>query len=60
MDDDSATVELLAEILEAEGFEVWKAFTAQEARGVLAKRQPELLVLDVKLPDEDGGTCATG
>ncbi len=54
VDDDSATVELLAEILEAEGFEVWKAFTAQEARGVLAKRQPELLVLDVKLPDEDG------
>lgn len=54
VDDDSATVELLAEILEAEDFEVWKAFTAQEARAVLAKRQPELLLLDVKLPDEDG------
>ncbi|NBV22033.1 MAG: response regulator [Proteobacteria bacterium] len=54
VDDDAATVGLLAEILETEDFEVWKAFTAKEARAVLAERQPELVLLDVKLPDEDG------
>ena len=51
VDDDSETVGLLAEILEAEDFEVWKAFTAKEARALLAQRQPELVLLDVKLPD---------
>ena len=54
VDDDAATVGLLAEVLETEDFEVWKAFTAKEARAMLAERQPELVLLDVKLPDEDG------
>ncbi|MBI5801813.1 MAG: response regulator [Verrucomicrobia bacterium] len=60
VDDDVATVELLAEILETEDFEVWKAFSAGQARALLAQRQPELLLLDVRLPDEDGReVCAS-
>lgn len=54
VDDDHATVALLAALLEDEGFEVWEAFSAQEARALLARRQPQLLLLDVRLPDADG------
>lgn len=54
VDDDVATVELLAHVLEDEGFEVWKAHTAAEARATVAQRCPDLVLLDVMLPDGDG------
>lgn len=54
VDDDRATVGIMAELLELEGFEVWQAFSGAEARALLAQRQPELLLLDVRLPDADG------
>ena len=54
VDDDRATVGVMAELLELEGFEVWQAFSAGEGRALLAQRQPELLLLDVRLPDADG------
>lgn len=54
VDDDQATVGVLAELLELEDFEVWQAFSAAEGRALLAQRQPELLLLDVRLPDADG------
>lgn len=60
VDDDRATVGVMAELLELEGFEVWQAFSGAEARALLAQRQPELLLLDVRLPDADGRElCAT-
>lgn len=53
------TVGVIAELLEMEGFEVWQAFSAAEARTLLEQRQPELLLLDVRLPDADGrDVCA--
>ena len=54
VDDDRATVGVMAELLELEGFEVWQAFSAGEGLALLAQRQPELLLLDVRLPDADG------
>lgn len=60
VDDDRATVGVMAELLELEGFEVWQAFSAGEARALLEQRQPELLLLDVRLPDADGReVCAS-
>jgi signal transduction histidine kinase len=59
VDDDRMTVGVIAELLEMEGFEVWQAFSAAEARTLLENRQPELLLLDVRLPDADGrDVCA--
>jgi len=54
VDDDIATVELLVHVLEDEGFEVAKAHTAAEARAAVARRCPDLVLLDVMLPDGDG------
>lgn len=54
VDDDVATVEILAQVLEDEGFDVWKAHTAAEARTSVARRCPDLVLLDVMLPDADG------
>lgn len=54
VDDDVETVEILALVLEDEGFEVWKAHTAAEARATVARHRPELVLLDVMLPDADG------
>lgn len=56
VDDDVATVELLACVLEDEGFTVWKAHTAAEARAQVALHCPDLVLLDVMLPDADGRT----
>lgn len=54
VDDDVATVEILAHVLEDEGFEVAKAHSAAEARAAIARRCPNLVLLDVMLPDGDG------
>lgn len=60
VDDDRVTVGVMSELLELEGFEVWQAFSAGEARTLLGQRQPELLLLDVRLPDADGReVCAS-
>ncbi len=56
VDDDVATVELLACVLEDEGFTVWQAHTAAEARAQVALHCPDLVLLDVMLPDADGRT----
>lgn len=54
VDDDVATAELLVQVLEDEGFEVAKAHSAAEARAAIARRCPDLVLLDVMLPDADG------
>jgi CheY-like chemotaxis protein len=54
VDDDVASVELLGHLLEDEGFEVWKAHTGTQARQRLAEQLPDLVLMDVMLPDVDG------
>jgi len=54
VDDDVATTQLLAEVLVDEGFEVAQAHSAAEARAAIARRCPDLVLLDVMLPDADG------
>lgn len=54
VDDDVATGEILAEVLQLEGFEVVIAHTAAEARAAIARQVPDLILLDVVLPDADG------
>src|SRR5262245_17943241 len=53
-DDDPAVRSLLARVLESEGFELVQAQSGREAVSKLLDFQPDLVLLDVKMPDKDG------
>jgi DNA-binding response OmpR family regulator len=54
VEDEAAIAEPLAESLEREGFVVEVAGTVAAAEAALGRREPDLLLLDVMLPDGDG------
>ncbi len=54
VDDDEGLLILMAETLRAEEFEVTTAVSAQAARAELAAAPPDLMILDLKLPDGAG------
>jgi ribonuclease P protein subunit RPR2 len=54
VDDDAPLRELVRTVLEGAGVEVDEASTAAEMRTQLADRSPDVLVLDLGLPDADG------
>jgi two-component system, OmpR family, response regulator RegX3 len=54
IEDEAAISEPLAEALEREGFEVRVAATAAEGRELRRTHPPDLVLLDVMLPDGDG------
>lgn len=54
IDDDQELCELLVSWLTQEGFELDVCHEAQSARGALAEHQPEVVILDVMLPDGSG------
>ena len=54
VDDEPGIRTTLSRALELEGFGVLTAGTRAEAEVALAKRKPDLVLLDVKLPDGDG------
>ena len=56
VDDEPSIRELLVASLHFAGFEVNTAASGSEAIEVIEKIQPDLIVLDVMLPDIDGFT----
>ncbi len=54
VDDEAALREPLAEYLSRQGFEVVQAVSAAEARGLLRDDAPDLVLLDIMMPGEDG------
>ena len=54
VDDDPRMRELLTRYLSAEGFEIFSAANAEEMDECLRNRKPNLIVLDLMLPSEDG------
>ena len=54
VDDEKDICELVKDILEDEGFEVYIAQNAHAARAQLAATPPDLVLLDIWMPDEDG------
>ena len=54
VEDETAIRELLAFICETDGHEVVKAASLAEARAVLTADRPDLILLDVMLPDGSG------
>jgi len=56
VDDERAITDLVAMALKYEGFSVQTADTAKHARHAVMDFRPDLLILDVGLPDDDGFT----
>jgi two-component system, OmpR family, response regulator len=56
VDDERAITDLVAMALKYEGFSVQSAASAKQARHAVMDFRPDLMILDVGLPDEDGFT----
>lgn len=54
VDDEEDILELVRYNLEREGFEILSAVTGTEALDIISKKNPDLIVLDLMLPDVDG------
>jgi len=57
VEDDFMNMRLVQHILEVEGYIVIKATTAQEALAQIESTLPDLILMDVQLPDMDGMTA---
>jgi two-component system cell cycle response regulator DivK len=56
VEDDFMNMRLAQHVLEAEGYTVVKAVTAQEALKQIESTPPDLILMDLQLPDIDGMT----
>ena len=54
IDDDKSFLSTTELIFQAKGFDVLKAETAEEGMSVLKTDSPDVLLLDVNLPDKNG------
>ncbi len=54
VDDEATSVELFTEILSAEGYRTEAARSGPEALGLARRDPPDLILLDVRMPDMDG------
>ncbi len=54
VDDDDAMVDLLGQRLGRQGFEILVAASGEEGLAIAHQRRPDLVVLDLRLPDADG------
>jgi DNA-binding response OmpR family regulator len=54
VEDDAAIAFMLTDVLESTGYRVREAATGAAARALVDQLQPDLIILDLVLPDEDG------
>ncbi|MFD0698251.1 response regulator transcription factor [Paenibacillus sp. GCM10027628] len=54
VDDEEDMVAFIRDALEDSGYEVFSALRAEEAKAEIVKNSPDLIVLDVMMPDMDG------
>jgi len=54
VDDNEKNVELLEAILQAAGFDVQKAYDGKQAIEMVGKERPDLILLDIMMPQLDG------
>jgi signal transduction histidine kinase len=59
VDDDDGLLILMAETLRAEGYEVTTTTSAHAAGEAIARHRPDLMILDLKLPDGHGPALVT-
>jgi CheY-like chemotaxis protein len=56
--EDNAVNRRLAQfLLKSRGYEVWEVTSAPEAFAALKERQPDLILMDIQLPEVDGLTA---
>jgi two-component system cell cycle response regulator DivK len=60
VDDNEKNRKLAREVLRAAGFRTLEAARGDEAIAVAAKRRPDVILLDLRLPDMDGMDVARG
>lgn len=56
VDDNPTNLKLAAEVLECEGHSVLRAQDAKEAREILERTVPQLILMDIQMPGMDGLT----
>src|ERR1035437_7802607 len=54
VDDVPVILQAYSEVLRAEGYEVWETSTGQQGLQAARERHPDLVLLDVMLPDLSG------
>ncbi len=54
IDDDSAVTDLLTLLLKSQGFEVFATNNSAEGLSMIREREPDLVVLDLMMPEMDG------
>jgi DNA-binding response OmpR family regulator len=54
VEDDPAIAQSLIDVLETSNYVVWLAENGADAKAMLEERQPDLILLDLMLPDVDG------
>jgi len=59
LDDDGFFQDLIGNLLKAHGYDVWPARSVAEASSFMAGRQPDLIIVDYRLPIMDGITWIT-
>lgn len=58
VDDDTSILDTVSAILTGEGYEVVSAISGQEALEAVARRQPAVILLDMRMPVMDGWAVA--
>ncbi len=58
VDDEVAIVRVLRDRLETEGFEVLTAYDGLQGIEIAQKEQPDLIIMDITMPNMDGITAA--
>ena len=54
IEDDAAVASMLSDVLESSGYQVRHAPSGAAARALIEQERPDLIILDLVLPDEDG------
>lgn len=54
IDDEETTAQLIGILLERRGYEVVKSYSAEEGLRAAYRHQPDLVLLDIMMPDMDG------
>src|SRR5579871_4074413 len=60
VEDDHAVAQTLTDALESSGYRVWLAETGADAKTLLEQTRPDLVILDLMLPDVDGLVLCSG
>jgi len=60
VEDDHAIAQTVTDALESGGYRVWHAETGADGRTLLEQCQPDLIILDLMLPDVDGLVLCSG